>query len=580
MLYLALSYLLISLICLLTGIVLYEALHFRKTSSAPPDGKPLVVYMITGLIVLTGIGQWVVLVLPLSIFVPVVLLLIIMIAALFLRKRVVNRFGFLWNEFKNQPAVCLVGLALVSSMILVLNAGPAIMDDTDSYHVQMIKWVQEYGTVPGLANLHGRFGFNSSWFIAIGMLSPKMGSINHYLVLNGVVSFWLCQYLFEKMSAALTDPAAAYSGNKITGIMVLLLLAVITWPMLRGNATSANYDFITCCCILVLFMETCFSKNANLLPEWVIWPCFLFTIRMINYPLLLLVVIALWQVYRKRHFRQLGWYMIAGILLMAPFIARNILLSGYPFFPVYGIDPFGVDWKADKTVIANMVEFIQYYNRVNTGIQSIEETRQLAFPQWIPQWFHYLFRYDKPVVVLGLLSVAFCLLQWNRIRKRFTIHAQLFTGVILLQLLSWFFLSPDPRFAYGPFLCCIFMVSMLFRNLSLAIQIKRILTATIILIFSGCFIYTVRKSVMEPHYRHWCVPRKLPVPPVHTILVDGITVSIPGKIGPNWNARCYGTPLPCLYFADPRLRARGKTVAEGFYIDNTIVVSFEKGFWY
>jgi hypothetical protein len=39
---------------------------------------------------------------------------------------------------------------------------------------------------------------------------------------------------------------------------------------------------------------------------------------------------------------------------------------------------------------------------------------------------------------------------------------------------------------------------------------------------------------------------------------------IPEKILNNWNPRCYDIALPCLYQVDPRLRARGKTVKEGF----------------
>jgi hypothetical protein len=35
--------------------------------------------------------------------------------------------------------------------------------DTDLYHAQTIRWYNEYGTPPGLGNLHTRLAFNSSW---------------------------------------------------------------------------------------------------------------------------------------------------------------------------------------------------------------------------------------------------------------------------------------------------------------------------------------------------------------------------------------------------------------------------------
>ena len=36
--------------------------------------------------------------------------------------------------------------------------------DTGLYHAQAIRWIEEYGVVPGLANLHSRFGYNSASF--------------------------------------------------------------------------------------------------------------------------------------------------------------------------------------------------------------------------------------------------------------------------------------------------------------------------------------------------------------------------------------------------------------------------------
>jgi hypothetical protein len=42
--------------------------------------------------------------------------------------------------------------------------GPVELYDTGLYHYQMLRWLNQAGTVPGLALLHFRFGFSSSWF--------------------------------------------------------------------------------------------------------------------------------------------------------------------------------------------------------------------------------------------------------------------------------------------------------------------------------------------------------------------------------------------------------------------------------
>src|SRR5688500_16524798 len=55
----------------------------------------------------------------------------------------------------------LVGTAAVA----YLAAGPPLVYDTGFYHAQAVRWINEYPAVPGLANLHGRLAFNSSWFV-------------------------------------------------------------------------------------------------------------------------------------------------------------------------------------------------------------------------------------------------------------------------------------------------------------------------------------------------------------------------------------------------------------------------------
>ena len=45
--------------------------------------------------------------------------------------------------------------------------------DSDLYHAQSIRWMEEYGIVPGLGNLHERFAYNSSFFALSALYSLK-----------------------------------------------------------------------------------------------------------------------------------------------------------------------------------------------------------------------------------------------------------------------------------------------------------------------------------------------------------------------------------------------------------------------
>lgn len=570
MLYLALMYCIISQVCLFAGLVSYELLSFFGIASNEAPEKPLVVYALTGLIFITAIAQWVVLFLPLNIFSTLAVLAFLILCCLGLKKKIQARLAHIIASLRKLSPISLCIAGILFFMILTLNAGPVIMDDTESYHIQNIKWIQEYGTVPGLANLHIRYGFNSSWFVAIGLLSPPFTGINTYQVVNGLLSCWLCFYFIEKINPLFTGKTPSFSNNQFTGILVLLILSLVTWPMVRGNATTANYDFITTCCIVILLVETIYYSRFACLEEWILWPFFLFTIRIINYPFLLLSIPVLWQWIKEKKWQRITGYASTGLIIIAPFIIRNVILTGYLLFPIHQIDLFAVDWKASKKVTETLVDYIKYFNRVNNMFQPIEKTRLYSFPSWIPLWYKNLFLYDKPLVTLSLAGYAFSIFKWKAIRQQLHKQAQWMILIITLQLISWFFVAPDPRFAYGPLLGSIALFFVLIKPV-LATQLPKIvLKSTVSIIAIGCLAYIIQKNVSNTFYQNGVFPYPLPKPPVEVVTIDGIKLRIPQKILDNGTARCYDTDLPCLYFIQPALRTRGKDISDGFYLEKKV----------
>ena len=132
---------------------------------------------------------------------------------------------------------------------------------------------------------------------------------------------------------------------------------------------------------------------------------------------------------------------------------------------------------------------------------------------------------------------------------------------------SWFYIAPDPRFVYGPLIAGVFFLFHSFtRLLNTGIINKMTYVVTIILMLCTA-PYIVYKQVKNNSFKNWIVTAPLPQPAVTEKQIGGITVRIPDKINGNWNPRCYGTPLPCLYSIYPGLEPRGKTIREGFRIN-------------
>jgi hypothetical protein len=567
MLYLLLVYFFISLVCYCGGVLFYNIFSLdddhRRSSQ-----KPLINYLITGLVFVTGIGQWIVLFFPLNFFSLFSVTLSFIALSLFYRKKIFIHFKNISLFFKQNDSLFLLCFLSLLFMILTLNAGPTIMDDTDSYHIQMIKWAQEYGTVPGLANLHLRYGFNSSWFISIGLLSQKLKGLNPYLVLNGLLSVWICHYLLEKVFFVFSKKSTEELSDVAAPSFLLLICGLIIWPMIRGNAATTNYDFIATCCIIVMFVETISSPNQDCRQEWIIWPVYLFTVRIINFPILFLTLLSLARLLKKQEIKQLAVYGTAILFLTIPFIIRNTVLSGYPFFPIYQADLFSFDWKADRQQTMRIVNFIKYFNRVNVHNQPLAVTMKLHFPDWVISWYRFLFVYDKVFITISLFSYLIILATWKKVKKYFNQDSTFFLIGMLLQLMLWFIIAPDPRFVYGPLLCGIFSLSLIVFSSYHTQLYSKFMRIALAIMMIAVFLYAIKKIETDNNYNNnWISPRGLPVPPVKKIVIDGIELKIPEKVLNNWNPRCYDLALPCLYEVDPRLRARGKTISQGFRLE-------------
>ena len=557
MLYQAFFYVLISCICVWSGLIFYSL--FPGLGDADPSyRRPLASYFFSGIILLTALGEWFVLVFPLNAWFLLVFILPLLTILSFLLKR---RLGAAIKTMRSAQQASPFFISCIGAfiiMILVLNSGPTIMDDTESYHIQMVKWAQEYGTVPGIANLHLRFGFNSSWFIAIALLVPPTAGIDHYITLNGLISIWLCHYLLEKVLIPPYSGRTASNGNFVSGALIVLLFGLFAWPMIRGNATTANYDFISTCIIIILFMETGLTRRPAFSPEWIVWPLFLSTVKLVNVVMLAGSLVSLIMYYNRR---SLYAYIAAISLILIPFFLRNLILSGYILYPLYQLDLFAFDWKVPHSLVAELMDFVEYFNRSNGDFNLVKDT---PFPNWIPVWHSHLFIYDKVLTDLALLCWIAIAFRWKKLATVFSAQYRIIVLTLFLVLVTWFLVAPDPRFIYGVLLAGIYILVMTMPALPIG---RRTVVTGVTFLTSGILVYTLIKIVNNQDYHNWTLPHPLPVPAAQLVTVDGIEMRIPEKVLNNWNPRCFDLPLPCLYTISPFLHARGRHISDGFKME-------------
>ena len=520
---------------IITVICFWSGTLFYKFFPGKNEPRPVIYYLVTGLILLTFLTQILVLFFPINVYIKFAILGLLILLSFFKS----NRVNLFIPKIKFSASLILFFLAW--AIILLISAGPTMMDDTESYHIQSIKWIQEYGSVPGIVNLHVRFGFNSSWFSSVALFGFSPNTTGGFTVLNSMISVWLSFWLIEKFNffQKQNNVQAAFA------ILSIFIVSLAIWPLIRGNAATTNYDFVTTAVVLIFFTEVFFSKKTFPAIEWIIWPVYLLTVRLINFPLLLVSLFAFTVFIKQKQARQLLLPTIFCLLLIVPFVIRSIMIAGYPFYPATYFDFTNVDWKADPDITEGFLEFIKYYNRVSTTYFDIEQTKALG-AAWVPAWFKHLFLFDKILLLTGFAGI---LLTGIKLCLQKRSYGSVIIMVLMISwLISWFMIAPDPRFVYGIllfgiFLLIYYLISFI-KNLRL---IKLSIKSLSILMIAGLSYYLVSKPLKQAAYRNWILSLQLPQPPVKEFVIDGITFRIPEITNNNWNKRCYGTELPCLY---------------------------------
>ena len=235
----------ITLTCLWSGFLFY------KFFPAKNETIPIIYYLISGLILLTTLTQIVVLFFPITIYTKFGILGLLLLLSIFKRKNP----KFFIPTIKVSPSLIL--FFIVWAIILLINAGPTMMDDTESYHIQSIKWIQEYGSVPGLVNLHERFGFNSSWFSSVALFSFSSKTTGGFTVLNSVLSMWLCYWFISKHNQFRKEN----NLQATFAILIIFIASIAVWPIYQAKKLQSHFFTYR-----LLFIANCafsYSKHNN-----------------------------------------------------------------------------------------------------------------------------------------------------------------------------------------------------------------------------------------------------------------------------------------------------------------------------
>lgn len=276
--------------------------------------------------------------------------------------------------------------------------------DTALYHAQSIRWIEEYGAVKGLGNLHCRLAYNSASFALSALYSMAFLGQGSLHCAAGFLAFLLaagslrladslrerklhagdfarvmCVYYLVNIFDEMISPASDY-------FMVLIAFyLVITWLSLAERGEKEIFPYALLCVLSV----------------------FLLTVKLSAALILLLTIYPACRLVKEKRWREISVYLGLGFLTALPFFIRNVILSGWLVYPFTSIDLFDVIWKIPKGVADYDAREIQVWGRGYSDVTRYD----IAPKEWLPGWFRMLAGSDKVFVLAAVLAVAVLLLQ-------------------------------------------------------------------------------------------------------------------------------------------------------------------------
>lgn len=149
------------------------------------------------------------------------------------------------------------GLFLLLSLA-IRSAGPCEHYDTGLYGANTVRWFTTYSIVPGLANLHGRFGFNSSLFLLVAAFNKVLGSLS-YRILDGIFIAILAVLIVAAIDRLLRN------ASRPEDLYLLILTIPVVYWVERAELVGTNTDLPStiCCLLAVYFVFATVSSKAK-----------------------------------------------------------------------------------------------------------------------------------------------------------------------------------------------------------------------------------------------------------------------------------------------------------------------------
>lgn len=339
--------------------------------------------------------------------------------------------------------------------------------DTGIYHAQMIRWYEEYGVVKGLGNLQQHFAYNSASLAYAAFFSMKwlVGQSLHGT--NGFLQAFMVVWAVRGLRGAWKRQNHLADGCRIA----VLLYALVVSERIMSPATdfSAMYLGLWIVCLWADLLtegeelqkkadfaeKTCSPKEEQTAAEsnrihgyalLGIAAAYVASCKLSAGCLVVLAVYPLVKLLQGRKWRSIFIYLLCGVLVLAPWLVRNVVISGWLLYPFTALDLFHVDWKIPAEYVEHDSAQIKVWGRCLYDVTKIDD----PISSWLPAWWGEKRREEMMLLIGNAIAAAGLALGAVRTAAarcgRLPLDKVMLYLAVLCSLAGWFLTAPFIRY--------------------------------------------------------------------------------------------------------------------------------------
>lgn len=364
------------------------------------------------------------------------------------------------DEVPLSRAALAIGIAIIVIGAAAVASDPVTLYDALVYHVGIVRWLRDHGTVPGVALIHNRLGHVSSWFALAAPFEPATGPSTAANVPLG-----LALVLVGAQGAIAAARIVVRRASPADWVLGLSSIALI-WPVIVTNAATPSPDVAANVLIVITAWAMCAiadgasapaagvasesrdgSPDAWLSPRLIpfvlaVGAC---TVKLFAAPAVLGAG-AYYVVRRGRDARlRVVWSRVlacvfVGLLLAAPFLVANLVATGCLLFPVPA-SCVDTPWALGTARVVDYAEYIRDVARWETR-RAVSGASPLG---WVMPWIG-----AHPVVTVLIVCAPVLALvgaRWARRMPAAALPVAMATSLLGIATAAW--QAPAPRFLYA-----------------------------------------------------------------------------------------------------------------------------------